>query len=70
MTDAVLDILARIDRLDDTAQEELQAALRLRARTQWERLAEVERAQSAAEGITEAEIDRAVHDVRYGTQAT
>jgi hypothetical protein len=70
MTDAVLDILARIDRLDDSAQEELQAALRLRARTQWERLAEVERARSAAEGLSEVDIDHAVHDLRYGTQAT
>jgi hypothetical protein len=70
MTDAVQDILARIGRLDDTAQAELQAALRLRARNQWERLAEAERARSAAEGVTEADIDRAVRDVRYGTQAT
>jgi hypothetical protein len=70
MTDAVQDILAQIDRLDDTARKELQAALRLRARAQWERLAEVERARSAAEGITEADIDRAVLDVRYGTHAT
>jgi len=70
MTTAVQDILAQIDRLDDAGQEELRAALRLRSRAQWERLAEVERARSAAEGITEADIDRAVHDVRYGTKAS
>jgi hypothetical protein len=70
MTDAVQDILAQIDRLDDRAREELQAALRLRARTQWERLAEVERSRSAADGITEDDINHAVHDVRYGTPAT
>jgi hypothetical protein len=70
MTSAVQDILAQIDRLDDIGREELQTALRLRARVQWERLADVERAQSAAQGITEADIDRAVRDVRYGTNAT
>jgi hypothetical protein len=70
MTSAVQDILAQIDRLDDNGREELQTALRLRARVQWERLADLERAQSAAEGITEADIDRAVRDVRYGTNAT
>ena len=70
MTSAVQNILAQIDRLDDAGQEELRAALRLRSRTQWERLAEVERARSAAEGITEADIDRAVNDFRYGTKAS
>jgi len=33
-------------------------------------LAETERARSAAEGINEADIDRAVNDVRYGTKAS
>lgn len=70
MTTAVQDILAQIDRLDDAGQEELRAALRLRSRAQWERLAEIERARSAAEGITEADIDRAVMDIRYGTKAS
>jgi hypothetical protein len=70
MTTAVQDILAQINRLDAAGQEELRAALRLRSRAQWERLAEVERAQSAAEGITEADIDHAVNDVRYGTKAS
>jgi hypothetical protein len=69
MTTAVQEILAQIDRLDDAGREELQAAIRLRSREQWERLAEGERARSAAEGIVEADIDRAVHDVRYGTKA-
>jgi hypothetical protein len=70
MTTAVQEILAQIDRLDAAGQEELRAALRLRSRSQWERLAEVERARSATEGITEADIDRAVNDVRYGTKAS
>jgi hypothetical protein len=48
----------------------LRAALRLRSRGHWERLAEIERARSAAEGITEADVDRAVNDVRYGTKAS
>jgi hypothetical protein len=70
MTTVVQDILAQIDRLDDAGQEELRAALRLRSREHWERLAEIERARSAAEGITEADVDRAVNDVRYGTKAS
>ena len=70
MTTAVQEILAQIDRLDEAGQEELRAALRLRSRAQWEGLAEIERARSAAEGITEADIDRAVMDVRYGTKAS
>jgi hypothetical protein len=70
MNTAVQDILAQIDQLDAAGQEELRAALRLRSRAQWERLAEVERARSAADGITEADIDRAVNDVRYGTKAS
>ncbi len=70
MTTAVQDILAQIDRLDDVGQEELRAALRLRSRAQWERLAEVERSRSAAEGVTEADVLRAVNDVRYGTKAS
>jgi hypothetical protein len=70
MTTAVQDILAQIDRLDDAGREELQAAIRLRSRAHWEPLAEVERARSAAEGITEADIDLAVNDIRYGTKAS
>jgi hypothetical protein len=70
MTNAVQNILAQIDRLDDAGQEELRVALCLRSRAQWERLAEVERARSAAEGVTEADIDGAVDDVRYGTKAS
>jgi hypothetical protein len=70
MTTDVQDILAQIDRLDDAGQEELRAALRLRSRMHWEQAAEIERARSAAEGITEADIDRAVDDVRYDTKAS
>jgi hypothetical protein len=70
MTTAVQEILAQIDRLDSAGQEELRAALRLRSRTQWEQSAEVERARSDADGITEGDIDRAVNDVRYDTKAS
>jgi hypothetical protein len=70
MNATVQDILAQIDRLDEAGREELQAALRLRSRAQWERLAEVERARSAAEGVTEDDIDRAVNDIRYGKSAS
>jgi len=70
MNATVQDILAQIDRLDETGREELRAALRLRSREQWERLAEPERARSAAEGLTEDHIDSAVNDVRYGKKAS
>ena len=70
MNTLVRDILAQIDRLDEAGREELQAALRLRFRAEWERLAEAERARSAAEGINEDDIDRAVNDVRYGKSAS
>jgi len=66
MNTLVRDILAQIDRLDEAGREELQAALRLRSRAEWERLAAAERARSAAEGINEDDIDRAMNDVRYG----
>lgn len=70
MTAAVENILAQIDRLDKAQQEELQAALRLRARAEWNRLVEPERRRSVAEGITEDDIDRAVADVRYGKKTS
>ena len=70
MTTAVQEILAQIDRLDDAGQEELRAALRLRSRAHWERFAEVERARSVAEVVTEADIDRAVGDIRYGKKGS
>lgn len=66
MTTAVQDILTRIEQLDESGWEELRLALRLRSRSVWERLAAPERVRSAAEGITEEDIDRAVDDVRYG----
>lgn len=66
MTSAVRNILAQIDSLDEAQQEELQAALRLRAVEQFERQAQAERERFAAEGLTEEDIDRAVHEVRYG----
>ncbi len=66
MTTAVRDILLKIDQLDECGREELRMALRLRSRAEWERLAAPERERSAAEGTSEEDIDRAVHDVRYG----
>jgi hypothetical protein len=68
MTTAVREILAQIDRLDNAGLEELNAALSLRSRARWERLAEVERARSAADGITEVDIDRAVQEVREAVE--
>jgi hypothetical protein len=70
MTATVREILARIDRLDEIEQEELRAALRLRSRAQWERLAENERRQSAKEGLTDEGINRAVQEVRYGKKTS
>lgn len=70
MTTAVKNILAQIDTLDEAQQEELDHALRLRDRDRWERLAEVERRRSAAEGLTEADIDRACAEERYGKKTS
>jgi hypothetical protein len=68
MNASIQNILAQIDSLDEAAREELQAELRLRAWKRWEQIAEVERERSVAEGITEADIDRAVEEVRYGVK--
>jgi hypothetical protein len=68
MSNAVQDILAKIDRLDEAEQEELRAALKLRAYAIWEKSAEAERRRSADEGINEEDIQRAVNEVRYGKQ--
>jgi hypothetical protein len=72
MTQALKDILAQIDLLEETEEEVVQAALRLRAWRRFQRLAEVERARMLPPGITEAEVDRlvdeAVHEIRYGTK--
>ena len=70
MTAAVKNILAQIDTLNEREREELEAELRLRAYLEWDKLVDVERARSRAEGLTEAEVDRlvdeAVHEIRYG----
>jgi hypothetical protein len=67
MSATVQSILSQIDQLDEAGQAELRAALRLRSRSEWEKLAEAERRQSAQGGITEADIQRAVDEVRYGS---
>jgi hypothetical protein len=72
MTQALKDILAQIDLLEEPEEEVVQAALRLRAWRRFQRLAEAERAKVLPPGITEAEVDRlvdeAVHEIRYGTK--
>lgn len=69
MSAVIQNILAQIDSLDEAAQDELLAELRLRAWKRFEKIAEPERARSAAEGLTEADIDRAVEEIRYGVKA-
>ena len=72
MTQALNDILAKIDSLDETEEEIVQAALRLRAWRRFQRVADAERAKVLPPGITEDEVDRmvdeAVHEIRYGTK--
>jgi hypothetical protein len=70
MSSTVREILDQIDRLDESQQEELRTALRLRSRAQWEKLAEDERQRTAGQGISEPEVDAAVAEVRYGKKRT
>ncbi|MBC7784258.1 MAG: hypothetical protein H7144_10495 [Burkholderiales bacterium] len=69
MNAAVLNILAQIELLDEAADAELRAALQTRSRTKYEKIANVERSRSSAQGVTEDDIDQAVDDIRYGKQA-
>jgi hypothetical protein len=65
MSDAVLDILHRIEALPEQDRLLLQEHLARAAEAEWQREAEEARRQARARGIDQAAIDRAVEAVRY-----
>jgi hypothetical protein len=66
MSSRVNAIMAQINQLNESEAEELNVALRLRAREEFERKAEVERERSKQENITEEDIMDAIYEIRYG----
>jgi hypothetical protein len=62
----VQDILQKIDALPQKDRQRLEQELASRAEAEWRRLAKQARAQARKRGITQATIDRAVEEIRYG----
>jgi hypothetical protein len=62
----VNNILAQIDSLPAKDRELLDRKLAARAEAEWQSLAREARAKARARGITQATIDRALAQVRYG----
>lgn len=67
MSEAVREILQRIDRLPDHDRKLLEAELVRRAEVEWKREAEAARSLARQQGIDQASIDQAVEQVRYGS---
>lgn len=67
MSQAVQDILQRIQSLPEEDRLELEENLALMAEAEWKREAEEARAVARQKGIDQAAIDRAVEKIRYGT---
>ena len=65
MSEAVLDILHRIDALPEQERLLLQEYLARAAEAEWQREAEEARRLARAKGIDQAAIDQAVEAVRY-----
>ena len=65
MSQAVREILERIDQLPDEERLELDERLSCRAEAEWKRLAEEARRIAREKGIDQAEIDEAVEKLRY-----
>jgi len=66
MSEAVLDILHRIEQLPEEDRLLLEEHLALAAEAEWRREAEEARKVARATGIDQAAIDRAVEKARYG----
>jgi len=66
MSEAVLDILHRIEQLPEEDRLLLEEHLALAAEAEWRREAEEARKVARAKGIDQAAIDRAVEEARYG----
>jgi hypothetical protein len=66
VSEAVRDILERIQHLPAAERLELQGVLAEQAEAEWHREAEEARRSARQKGIDQAAIDRAVANVRYG----
>jgi len=66
MSEAVLDILHRIEQLPDEDRLLLEEHLAVAAEAEWRREAEEARKVAREKGIDQAAIDRAVEKARYG----
>jgi pimeloyl-CoA synthetase len=67
MSEAVHDILERIERLPVNERQELEALLAQQAEAEWQREAAEARKLAREKGINQDAIDRAVEKVRYGS---
>jgi hypothetical protein len=67
MSEAVHDILERIERLPINERQELEALLAQQAEAEWQREAAEARKLAREKGINQDAIDRAVEKVRYGS---
>ena len=65
MSEAVLEILQRIQQLPDDDRLLLEERLAEIAEAEWKREAVVARRIARERGLDQAAIDQAVHDVRY-----
>jgi hypothetical protein len=66
MSEAVLDILHRIEQLSEEDRLLLEERLALAADAEWRREADEARKIAREKGIDQAAIDRAVEKARYG----
>jgi hypothetical protein len=66
MSQAVQEILQRIDSLSPQERLELDEQLARQAEAEWRKEAEAARLVARQRGIDQAAIDRAVEQVRYG----
>jgi uncharacterized membrane protein len=65
MSEAVLDILHRIEKLPEEDRLVLEIHLALVAKAEWRREAEQARKEAGAQGLDQAAIDRVVEKARY-----
>lgn len=65
MSEAVQEILERIEQLPEEDRLILEEMLAERAEAEWRREAEAARREARMRGIDQAAIDRAIQDLRY-----
>jgi 2-iminoacetate synthase ThiH len=67
MSQAVREILERIDHLPENERQELDELLAQRAEDEWKQAAEDARRMAREKGIDQAAIDDAIEQVRHGS---